>query len=178
MDILNHFIKINRTFCVARESKFSIWHHLHLSMLPICIALITDRGAKHMLRSLRDFPPAIRGNNKPNFTLKNKLGKAQGEEIYLFVFKWHFSALMKLEASRIKGCYFSNLSFLCPLASNQSQYGLLKDVSIPKIHLEVRGKRRVAGGDNGGSTGVSFVEVFLHSVYTQQQCLEASAVVT
>lgn len=85
MDILNHVIKINLTFCVARESKFSIWHHLHLSVLPICNALITDRGAKHMLRSLRDFPSliAIRGNNKPNFTLKNKLGKARGEESYL-----------------------------------------------------------------------------------------------
>lgn len=125
MDILNHFIKINLTFCVACESKFSIWHHLHLSMLPICIALITDRGAKHMLRSLRDFPPAIRGNNKPNFTLKNKLGKAQGEELYLFVFKWHFSALMKLEASRIKGCYFSNLSFL------------VSSVLLPQINLSM-----------------------------------------
>lgn len=106
MDILNHFIKINLTFCVACESKFSIWHHLHLSMLPICIALITDRGAKHMLRSLRDFPPAIRGNNKPNFTLKNKLGKAQGEEIYLFCFQMAFFSFNETRGFKDKRLLF------------------------------------------------------------------------
>lgn len=105
MDILNHFIKINLTFCVARESKFSIWHHLHLSMLPICNALITDRGAKHMLRSLSD-PPSHKGQQQTQFHTQKQTWKSPRRRDLSFCFQMAFFSFNETRGFKDKRLLF------------------------------------------------------------------------